>query len=125
MTGRLIFASGPADAKVIIRLSSSWSTNANGYVQGGLVYEVHTDASGNFIFPTVSPGRYLVDWQEGSGFTTVLHQGTYNPIYIADVEPLRGTQLGDVQVGTNKPARRKATPGSCKADPWRRAERRI
>ena len=98
VTGRLIFASGPADAKVIIRLSSSWSTNANGYVQGGLVYEVHTDASGNFIFPAVSPGRYLVDWQEGAGFTTVLHQGTYNPIYIADVEPLRGTQLGDVQV---------------------------
>ncbi|HLW01092.1 MAG TPA: hypothetical protein VKT82_20710 [Ktedonobacterales bacterium] len=96
--GRLIFASGPADAKVIIRLSSSWSTSANGYVQGGYVYETRTDANGNFTFPSVALGRYLVDWQQGSAFTTLLHQGTNNPVYIADVEPLRATNIGDIQV---------------------------
>jgi tetratricopeptide (TPR) repeat protein len=96
--GRLIFASGPADAKVIIRLSSSWATNANGYVQGGFVYEAKTDASGTFTFSSVAPGRYLVDWQQGSSFTTLLHQGANNPVYIADVEPLRATDMGDIQV---------------------------
>jgi TolA-binding protein len=96
--GRLIFASGPPDAHVTVRLSSSWSTGPNGYVQGGYVYEVRTDANGNFTFPSVALGRYLVDWQQGSSFTTLLHQGTYNPVYIANVEPLRGTDLGDVQV---------------------------
>ncbi len=96
--GRLIFANGPPDAHVIIRLSSSWSTGPNGYVQGGIVYEVRTDANGNFTFPRVALGKYLVDWQQGASFTTLLHQGTYNPIYIADVEPLRGTDLGDVQI---------------------------
>ncbi len=96
--GRLIFASGPPDAHVTIRLSSSWSTGPNGYVQGGFIYEVRTDANGNFTFPSVALGRYLVDWQQGASFTTLLHQGTYNPVYIADVEPLRGTDLGDVQV---------------------------
>lgn len=96
--GRLIFASGPPDAHVIIRLSSSWSTGPNGYVQGGYVYEAHTDANGFFTFPAVPLGKYLIDWQQGSTFTTLLHQGTYNPVYIADVEPLRGTALGDVQV---------------------------
>jgi len=98
VNGRLIFASGPPDAHVIIRLSSSWSTGPNGYVQGGFVYEAHTDANGFFTFPKVPFGKYLIDWQQGSTFTTVLHQGTYNPVYIADVEPLRGTALGDVQV---------------------------
>lgn len=96
--GRLLFSSGPPDAKVIIRLSSSWSTGAFGYVQGGYVYEAHTDALGNFTFPSVPLGRYLVDWQQGTSFTTLLHQGTYNPVYIATVEPLRGTNLGDVLV---------------------------
>jgi tetratricopeptide (TPR) repeat protein len=96
--GRLLFSSGPPDGKVLIRLSSSWSAGANGYVQGGQVYEVRTDANGNFTFPSVLLGRYLIDWQDGSVFTTVLHQGTYNPVYIADVEPLRGTDLGDVLV---------------------------
>jgi tetratricopeptide (TPR) repeat protein len=98
VTGRLIFASGPPDAKVIIRLSSSWSTNANGYVQGGYVYEAKTDANGNFTFTDVALGRYLVDWQQGAAFTTLLHQGTNNPVYIADVEPLRATDMGDIQV---------------------------
>ncbi len=96
--GRLLFSSGPPDGKVLIRLSSSWSANANGYVQGGQVYEVRTDANGNFTFPSVALGRYLVDWQQGTVFTTILHQGTYNPVYIATVEPLRGTDLGDVLV---------------------------
>lgn len=96
--GRLLFSSGPPDGKVLIRLSSSWSAGANGYVQGGQVYEVRTDANGNFVFPSVQVGRYLIDWQDGSVFTTVLHQGTYNPVYIANVQPLRGTDLGDVLV---------------------------
>ncbi|HEY7355160.1 MAG TPA: tetratricopeptide repeat protein [Ktedonobacterales bacterium] len=96
--GRLIFASGPPDAHVTIRLSSTWSTGPNGYVQGGFIYEVRTDANGNFTFPGVALGKYLVDWQQGASFTTLLHQGTYNPVYIANVEPLRGTNLGDVQV---------------------------
>ncbi len=71
---------------------------ASGYVQGGYVYEARTDANGNFNFPSVAQGRYLVDWQQGSSFTTLLHQGTYNPVYIADVEPLRATNMGDIQV---------------------------
>jgi TolA-binding protein len=96
--GRLIFASGPPDARVIIRLSSSWTTGPDGYTQGGFVYEVRTDANGLFTFPSVALGRYLIDWQQGSSFTTLLHEGTYNPVYIADVEPLRGIDLGDVQV---------------------------
>jgi TolA-binding protein len=96
--GRLIFASGPPDAHVVIRLSSSWSTGPDGYVQGGFVYETRTDANGFFTFPSVALGRYLIDWQQGSSFTTLLHQGTYNPVYIADVEPLHGTDLGDIQV---------------------------
>jgi len=96
--GRLIFASGPADAKAIIRLSSSWSTGPDGYTQGGFVYEAKTDANGNFTFPSVALGRYLIDWQQGASFTTLLHQGTNNPVYIADVEPLRATNIGDIQV---------------------------
>lgn len=98
VTGRLIFSSGPPDAKVIIRLSSSWTTGPNGYLQGGSVYEAHTDANGNFTFSAVLPGMYLIDWQEGTGFTTLLHSGTYNPVYIADVEPLHSADLGDIQV---------------------------
>ncbi len=98
VTGRLIFANGAPDARVIIRLSSSWNTGPDGYVQGGLVYQMRTAADGTFKFPSVTLGRYLVDWQQGATFTTRLHQGTYNPVYIAVVEPLRGTDLGDVQV---------------------------
>jgi tetratricopeptide (TPR) repeat protein len=98
VTGRLIFASGSPDANVIIRLSSNWTTGPNGYLQGGYVYEARTDAQGNFSFPGVALGKYLVDWQQGTTFTTLLHPATYNPVYIADVEPLHGTDLGDVQV---------------------------
>ncbi len=97
-TGRLIFVSGPPDANVIIRLSSSWSTSPNGYLQGGYVYETHTDANGQFVFSAVPPGMYLIDWQEGNGFTTLLHPATYNPVYIADIEPLHSADLGDILV---------------------------
>lgn len=96
--GRLLLASGAPDAKVIIRLSSSWTTGPNGYLQGGLVFETKTDASGAFTFTNIPTGTYLVDWQQGSTFTTVLNQGTYNPLYVAAVKPLRPTDLGVVQL---------------------------
>lgn len=98
VSGRLIFTDGTPDANVIIRLSSSWTTNSNGYVQGGYVFEAHTDSKGAFTFTAVSLGTYLVDWQQGAGFTTLLHQGTYDPVYTAAVQPLRATALGDIQV---------------------------
>ncbi len=98
VTGRLLLASGAPDAKVIIRLSSSWTTGPNGYLQGGLVYETKTDASGAFTFTNIPIGTYLVDWQQGSTFTTILNQGTYNPLYVAAVKPLRPTDLGIVQL---------------------------
>jgi len=96
--GRLLFASGPPDANVIVRLSSSWETGPNSYVQGGYVYEAHTDPNGFFTFSSVPLGNYLIDWQQGVGFTTLLHPGTYNPVYLANVESLHGTDLGDIQV---------------------------
>lgn len=98
VSGRLIFTDGTPDANVIIRLSSSWTTNSNGYVQGGYVFEAHTDSKGAFTFTAVSLGTYLVDWQQGTGFTTLLHQGTYDPVYTAAVQPLRATALGDIQI---------------------------
>lgn len=98
VSGRLIFTDGTPDANVIIRLSSSWTTNSNGYVQGGYVFEAHTDSKGNFTFTAVNLGTYLVDWQQGAGFTTLLHQGTYDPVYTAAVQPLRATALGDIQI---------------------------
>ncbi len=98
VSGRLIFTNGTPDAKVVIRLSSSWTTSSGGYVQGGSVYETQTDSNGNFVFKNVALGTYLIDWQQGTGFTTLLHQGTYNPVYVATVQPLRGTAVGDVQI---------------------------
>jgi tetratricopeptide (TPR) repeat protein len=98
VSGRLLLASGAPDAKVIVRLSSSWTTGPNGYLQGGLVFEVKTDANGVFTFTSVPTGTYLVDWQQGSTFTTLLQQGTYNPVYVANVQPLRPTDLGVVQL---------------------------
>jgi outer membrane protein assembly factor BamD (BamD/ComL family) len=98
VSGRLIFTDGTADAKVVIRLSSSWTTASGGYVQGGTVYETQTDSNGNFVFKNIALGTYLIDWQQGTGFTTLLHQGTYNPVYLAIVQPLRGTNVGDVQI---------------------------
>lgn len=98
VTGRLIFPDGTPDAHVVVRLSSSWRTGPGGYVQGGYVYETHTDKNGNFTFSRVNLGTYLIDWQQGSSFTTLLHPGTYDPVYIATVEPLRATDLGDIQI---------------------------
>ena len=98
VTGRLIFTDGTPDANVVIRLSSDWTTGANGYAQGGYVFEAHTDSQGAFTFTAVDLGTYLVDWQQGSSFTTLLHPGTYDPAYTATVQPLRATDLGDIQV---------------------------
>ncbi|HEY7124389.1 MAG TPA: tetratricopeptide repeat protein [Ktedonobacterales bacterium] len=100
VTGRLVLASGASDAEVLVRLSSSWTTGPNGYLQGGVVYEATTDANGAFTFTNVSIGTYLVDWQQGDTFTTLLHQGTYNPAYVANVQPLRPSDLGVVQLGS-------------------------
>lgn len=98
VTGRLIFTDGTPDANVVIRLSSEWTTGANGYVQGGYVFEARTDSQGAFTVNAVALGTYLVDWQQGSGFTTILHDGTYDPVYTATVQPLRATDLGDIQI---------------------------
>jgi tetratricopeptide (TPR) repeat protein len=100
VSGRLLLASGAPDARVIIRLSSSWTTGPNGYLQGGAVFEAKTDANGAFTFTNIPVGTYLVDWQQGPTFTTLLHEGTYNPVYLADVKPLRPTNLGVVQLGS-------------------------
>ncbi len=98
VTGHLIFTDGTPDANVVIRLSSQWTTGANGYVQGGFVFEARTDSKGAFTFTAVDLGTYLVDWQQGSGFTTILHDGTYDPVYTATVQPLHATDLGDIQI---------------------------
>ncbi|HEU5200955.1 MAG TPA: tetratricopeptide repeat protein [Ktedonobacterales bacterium] len=96
--GRLIFTDGTPDANVVIRLSSQWTTGSSGYAQGGYVFEAHTDSTGAFTFTAVDLGTYLVDWQQGSGFTTLLHDGTYDPVYTATVQPLRAADLGDIQI---------------------------
>ena len=96
--GRLIFNDGTPDANVVIRLSSSWTTGPTGYLQGGYVFEAHTDSKGNFTVNAVDLGTYLVDWQQGASFTTLLHQGTYDPVYTATVQPLRATDLGNIQI---------------------------
>jgi tetratricopeptide (TPR) repeat protein len=96
--GRLIFTDGTPDANVVIRLSSEWTTSSTGYVQGGYVFEARTDSQGAFTVDAVDLGTYLVDWQQGSGFTTILHNGTYDPVYTATVQPLRATDLGDIQI---------------------------
>ena len=96
--GRLIFTDGTPDANVVIRLSSDWTTSSSGYVQGGYVFEARTDSTGAFTVSAVALGTYLIDWQQGSGFTTILHDGTYDPVYTAAVQPLRATDLGDIQI---------------------------
>lgn len=97
VTGRLLKADGktPADAGTTIRLSSAWTVGNGSYVASGQQYLADTDANGDFVFPAVPPGQYLLEWRS----TTGAFQSTFNgatPTLIITVAPLNAVTLSTV-----------------------------
>lgn len=97
VTGRLLKADGktPALAGTTVRLSSKWSVANGSYAVSGQQYVADTDANGYFVFPSVPPGQYLLEWRSTTGIFQTTFNGT-TPTLLVTVSPLNAITLAPV-----------------------------
>ena len=97
VAGTLVRRDGSPVASTVVRLGSHYRAVPGGYVTQPPYYLTRTDARGDFSFPSVPLGGYVVEVQQADGWTTILTPDG-QPAYRVSVESLTPVDLAFVVV---------------------------
>ncbi len=97
--GTLVRHDGSAVAGSMVRLGSHYRSVLGGYETEPPYYLAHTNDHGDFTFAAVPLGDYVVEVQQGDGWTTILTPDG-QPAYRVTVQALTPVDLAFVVVPT-------------------------